>query len=83
MKQCLLALATACGLVAAVPTAVRADGFYVYPGGVQLRVYRGDDDRDYWPGAVTNGVSAAGANMKCASVGANAMSIPTDGGTKN
>ncbi|MBV8968657.1 MAG: hypothetical protein JO331_06285 [Verrucomicrobia bacterium] len=46
MKQCLLALATACGLVTAVPTAVQADSLYVYPGGV--RVYRGYDDRDYW-----------------------------------
>ena len=47
MKHCLLALATACGLVAAAPNVVRADGFYVYPG-LNVRVYRGDDDRDYW-----------------------------------
>ena len=46
MKYCLLALATACGLAAAAPSTVRADGFYVSPG-VNVRVYRGDD-RDYW-----------------------------------
>jgi hypothetical protein len=33
-------------------------------------------------GAGTNGVSVIGVNMKCASVGANAMSIRTDGVTR-
>jgi hypothetical protein len=47
MKHCLLALVAASGLIAAIPTAVRADSYDVYPPGVHVRVYRGDD-RDSW-----------------------------------